>query len=211
MTDRDTNTLPVWFVITAWAVLSLILNSLGVFAAHPDKPPLALLIAVIGPPALFVIAYSFSARVRRLSLSLDLRLLTAMQAWRVIGAMFLVLMWFGVLPGIFAWPAGVGDLIVGVCAPFVVLAIARRTPSWRKHVALLNVFGLLDFVGAIGGGVLSGRSPIGVLRGDLTTDIMQELPLSVIPTFAVPFWIVLHIISLIKLRNPEAAVRASEA
>jgi hypothetical protein len=134
-----------------------------------------------------------------------------MQAWRVIGAMFLVLMWFGVLPGIFAWPAGVGDLIVGVCAPFVVLAIARRTPSWRKHVALLNVFGLLDFVGAIGGGVLSGRSPIGVLRGDLTTDIMQELPLSVIPTFAVPFWIVLHIISLIKLRNPEAAVRASEA
>jgi hypothetical protein len=69
MMDTETNTLPVWFVITTWAVLSLILNMLGVFAAHPDKPPLALLIAVIGPPALFVIAYSFSSRVRRLSLS----------------------------------------------------------------------------------------------------------------------------------------------
>jgi hypothetical protein len=211
MTDKDTNTLPVWCVVIAWAALSLILNVLGVFATHPDKPPLALLISVIGPPILFVIAYSFSANVRTLSLSLDLRLLTAMQAWRVVGAMFLVLMSFGLLPGTFAWPAGIGDLIVGAYAPFVVLAISRRPPGWHAHVVLLNVLGLLDFVGAIGGGVLSGRSPIGILRGAVTTDIMQELPLSMIPTFAVPFWIVLHIISLIKLRNPQAAAEESAA
>jgi hypothetical protein len=68
-------------------------------------------------------------------------------------------------------------------------------------VVLLNVLGLLDFVGAVGGGVLSGSSSMGILRGDVTTDTMLELPLSMIPTFAVPFWIVLHIISLIKLRN----------
>jgi hypothetical protein len=127
-----------------------------------------------------------------------------MQAWRVIGAMFLVLMAFRLLPGIFAWPAGIGDVIVGAYAPFVVVAVSRRTPGWQKHVVLLNVLGLLDFVGAIGGGVLSGSSPIGILRGDVTSDIMQRLPLSMIPTFAVPFWIVLHIISLIKLRSRQA-------
>jgi hypothetical protein len=93
----------------------------------------------------------------------------------------------------------------------VVLAISRRTPGWHKHVVLLNVLGLLDFVGAIAGGVLSGRSPIGILRGNVTTDIMQELPLSLIPTFAVPFWIVLHILSLIKLRNPKTAAEESAA
>ena len=204
MTDTETNTLPAWFVVVAWAALALILNVLGVFATHPDKPPLALLTSVIGPAILFVIAYFFSAKVRTLSLSLDLRLLTAMQAWRVVGAMFLVLMSFGLLPGTFAWPAGIGDLIVGTYAPFVVLTMSRRTPGWQKHIVLLNVLGLLDFVGAIGGGVLSGSSPIGLLRGDVTADIMQELPLSMIPTFAVPFWIVLHLISLIKLRNQQA-------
>ena len=197
------NTLPVWLVIAAWAALSLILNVLGVFAPHPDKPPLALLIAVIGPPILFAIAYSSSARVRTLSLSLDLRLLTAMQGWRIIGAMVLVLMSLGLLPGIFAWPAGIGDLIVGAYAPFVVLAISRRSPGWHNHVVLLNLLGLLDFVGAIGGGVLSGSAPLGILRGNVTSDLMLALPLSMIPTFAVPFWIVLHIISLIKVRNPE--------
>jgi hypothetical protein len=133
------------------------------------------------------------------------------RGWRVIGALFLVLMSFGLLPATFAWPAGIGDLIVGGYAPFVVLAIFRRTPGWHTHVVLLNVLGLLDFVGAVGGGVLSGSSPIGILRGDVTTDILLELPLSMIPTFAVPFWIVLHIISLIKLRNAQAAVEEAAA
>jgi hypothetical protein len=208
---RNYNTLPVWFVVIAWAALSFILNVLGVFTAYPNQPPFALLVAIIGPPILFLIAYAFSANVRTLSLRLDFRLLTAMQGWRVIGALFLVLMSFGLLPGTFAWPAGIGDLIVGGYAPFVVLAISRRTPGWHTHVVLLNVLGLLDFVGAVGGGVLSGSSPIGILRGDVTTDILLELPLSMIPTFAVPFWIVLHIISLIKLRNAQAAVEEAAA
>jgi hypothetical protein len=186
MTVTATNTLPVWFIVMAWAALSLLLNVFGVFATDPDEPPLALLISVIGPVIFFVIAYAFSANVRTHSLHLDLRLLTAMQGWRVIGAMFLILMSFGLLPGTFAWPAGLGDLIVGAYAPFVVLAIARRTPGWHTHGVLLNGLGLLDFVGAVGGGVLSGSSPIGILRGDVTTDILLELPLSMIPTFAVP-------------------------
>ena len=189
-----------------WAALSLLLNILGVFVPQPDKPPVTFLFSVIGPPIIFAIVYILSAKVRNLSLSLDLRLLTAIQAWRLIGVMFLVLMFFGLLPGTFAWPAGIGDIIVGAYAPFVVVAISRQTPGWQKHAVLLNVLGLLDFVGAIGGGVLSGDPPLGILRGDVTSAIMLELPLSMIPTFAVPFWIVLHMISLIKLRNPEAAI-----
>jgi hypothetical protein len=207
----EANARPVWVVVIVWAALSLTLNVLGVFTAHPDQPPFALLTAIIGPPMLFLIAYATCANVRILSLRLDLRLLTAMQGWRVIGAMFLVLMWFGLLPGTFAWPAGIGDLIVGAYAPFVVLAISRRTPGWHRHVVLLNVLGLLDFVGAVGGGVLSGSSPIGILRGGVTTDIMLELPLSMIPTFAVPFWIVLHSISLINLRNVQSSFGQASA
>ena len=100
---------------------------------------------------------------------------------------------------------------MGAYAPFVAVAVARQTPGWRKQVVLLNVLGLLDFVGAIGGGVMSGSSPIGILRGDVTADIMQQLPLSIIPTFGVPFWIVLHIISLMKIWNPQTAAEEAAA
>jgi hypothetical protein len=211
MSDSEPNTGPFWGVVIAWALVALVLNVLGVFVNRPDRPPLALLVSVVGPPVLFVVAYALSPGVRALALGLDLRLLTAMQAWRVIGAMFLVLMAFGLLPGTFAWPAGVGDLVVGAYAPFVTLAVSRRSPDWRRHVVLLSVLGLLDFVGAVGGGVMSGSSPIGILRGSVPTDVMQRLPLSLIPTFGVPFWIVLHVISLIKVRNAQAAESESKS
>ena len=88
MTNTETNTLPVWLVVAIWAVIALVLNIIGVFS-NPDRTPLDLLIAIIGPPILFAFAYSLSKKVRTLSLSLDLRLLTAMQGWRIVGVMFL--------------------------------------------------------------------------------------------------------------------------
>ena len=58
-----------------------------------------------------------------------------MQSWRVIGVMFLALYAFGLLPGLFAWPAGVGDAIVGLSAPFVLRAIVRGEPTWRRRAS----------------------------------------------------------------------------
>src|ERR1700731_1688521 len=49
-----------------------------------------------------------------------------MQAWRWAGFRFQTLYTYGVLPGIFAWPAGLGDMAVGVTAPLVLAALLRR-------------------------------------------------------------------------------------
>ena len=194
---------PAIIVLVVWLAISAVLSQRGMFTNPPDQPPVLLLLAVLVPPILFGIAYVGLDGFRRYVLGLDLRLLTAIQAWRIIGGMFLVLMSFGMLPGTFAWPAGVGDMIVGIYAPFVVFALVRRSPNWRRHVVLLSVFGLLDFVGAIGGGVLAGNNPLGLLRGDVTAEIMQVLPLAIIPTFGVPAWILVHIISLLKISRNE--------
>jgi hypothetical protein len=192
-------------IAVVWAALIIFLSLRGVFATKPSKPPLPLLLAFLIPPILFLVSYALSAKVRQVSLALDLRLLSAMQAWRVVGGVFLVLLSLNLLPGTFAWPAGVGDLIVGAYAPFVVLSIADRKPGWRTHVVLLNILGLIDLFTAVGTGVLSGSSPAGLLRSSVSTDIMQQLPLSLIPTFAVPAWIVMHIISLLKLRRDQTS------
>ena len=178
----------VAIVLAVWFVIILAAGRAGVFESG-SQPPLPLLAAVVGPLLLFAIVYRASDRVRRFLLSLDLRLLTALQAWRVIGIMFLALYAFGLLPGLFAWPAGVGDVAVGLAAPFVLLAMLRGAPTWRAQVAWLNIAGLIDFAGAVGTGVLT-RSPS-----------LGALPLSLVPTFAVPLWIMFHAISLLQLRR----------
>ncbi len=137
-------------------------------------------------------------------LSLDLRLLTAVQSWRVIGGVFVAFNAHRLLPALFAYPAGYGDLLVGALAPFALLALIDRRPGWQRSVLRLNILGLLDFVGAIATGLLASDGPLGLLRGDISTGPLTELPLVLIPGFAVPLWILVHITTLLQLRRLNA-------
>ena len=198
--DGNLGPLPA-LLLTVWFLIALVAGMAGVFQAAPSRPPLPVLVAVAGPPLLFLLGYRTSRLVRDFALRIDLRLLTAVQSWRVLGGMFLVLYAFGLLPGVFAFPAGLGDLAVGLAAPFVLLAMVRGAPTWRRQAAWLNIAGLIDFVGAVGTGVLSSNSSLGLLADGAARASLGALPLSLVPTFAVPVWIILHVISLLQLRR----------
>ena len=79
------------------------------------------------PVALFVAAYAGSARFRNFALSQDVRTLTMLHLWRIIGFVFLALYAIGHLPAVFAIPAGVGDVAVGIAAFFVMAPSEPRS------------------------------------------------------------------------------------
>jgi hypothetical protein len=187
--------------LAIWLALVVALGAAGAFEASATRPPVGVMLAIVVPPLLFALLYRLRPGFRAFALGIDLRWLTAIQAWRVIGVMFLAFYAFDLLPGLFAWPAGLGDAAVGVAAPFVLLAMLRGAPGWRRHVFWLNIAGLIDFAGAIGTGVLTSNSSLGLLSDGRTYVSLGELPLSLIPTFAVPLWIIFHIISLLQLRR----------
>jgi hypothetical protein len=93
--------------------------------------------------------------LREFILSADLRLIVGMQAWRWAGFEFLTLYTYGVLPGIFAWPAGLGDMAIGVTAPLVLSALLRR-PGFAagKSFVACNVSGISDLTVAVSIGAL---------------------------------------------------------
>jgi len=198
--------IPVAVLVTVWFLLSIGVGAAGVFESGPTRPPLPLLVAVAGPLALFAAAYGASPTLRAVVFGIDLRLLTAMQAWRVLGGMFLALYAFGLLPGAFAWPAGAGDLVVGLAAPFVLLSQLRGATAWRRHVAWLNIAGLIDFAAAIGAGILTTNSALGLLADGVPRASLGLLPLSLVPTFAVPLWTIFHLISLLQLRRRDLGI-----
>ena len=96
-------------------------------------------------------------------------------------------------------------------APFVLLAMLRRSATWRRQVLWLNIAGLLDFIGAVGTGALSSNNSIGLIAHGTTHVSLGSLPLSLIPTFAVPLWTLFHIVSLLQLARTAGTVSAREA
>ena len=112
------------------------------------------------------------------------------------------------LPGSFAWPAGLGDMAIGLTAPWVARAVARR-PAFAasRTFVVWNLLGLLDFVGAVGTGTASSALATGA-PGEVTTGPMSQLPLVLIPGFFVPLFIVLHLVALIRSR--QTAPRAEQ-
>src|SRR3977135_4558939 len=109
----------------AWLALIFVLGAGGGFVAPPGAPPLALLIGLLAPLSLFLVGYRTIRPLREFVLSADLRLIVAVQAWRWAGFGFLTLYFYGVLPGIFAWHAGLGGMAIGWPVPWVVSALMR--------------------------------------------------------------------------------------
>lgn len=75
-------------------------------------------------------------------------------------------------------------MAIAVAAPFV----AKYAPRGKVFLAW-TVLGILDLVNAVGLGVAHGLT-------DPAMSIMSRLPLSLIPTFGVPFLLVVHLLSL---------------
>ena len=184
-------------VLLAWFLLALGGSLLGVFDSG-SRPPLLLGLAFVVPVGAFVAGYLTSARFREFVLSLDLRALALAQTVRVVGIVFVILYFLGALPGVFALPAGWGDFAVGVTAPVVAWYWKRPFP-YRTFV-VWNALGTVDLVSAVTLGVLASASPVGVLAGDVTTRLMGQFPLSLIPTFFVPLLLIFHLIALIRVR-----------
>jgi hypothetical protein len=184
-----------------WLGLIFILGARGAFVGSAGSPPLAIFFGFAIPLAVFFAAYFGWSAFRTFVLAADLRLLAAIQAWRWAGLGFLSLYAHGILPGLFAFPAGLGDMAIGFAAPWIVLGLIRH-PSFatsRRHV-LWNIMGIVDLVVAVSMGTICSGFVPGITQ-TVTTGSMAQLPLVLIPAYLVPIFIMLHFTALSQVRQ----------
>ena len=191
----------VGFFFLVWFALVFGLAARGVFVTPPGMPPLGLLIGLVAPLGLFLLGYWASPALREFILSADVRLIVGLQAWRWAGFGFLTLYAYGILPGLFAWPAGLGDMAIGVTAPLVLAALLRE-PGFAasKRFVTWNLLGILDLTVAVSIGAIVPLISLN-LFGGLSTEPMTRLPLVLIPTFLVPSFLMLHLTALFQARR----------
>ncbi len=186
-------------VLSGWLVVSGLLAGAGVYRQDPGEGVPWFLVAVVGT----LIALLLATRIPLVSSILadpaTPARLAVPHSLRIVGVLFLIAMVQGHLPAAFALPAGIGDIAIGVAAPFVARRLARGTG--RAGAVRFNVLGILDLVVA---GII-GFLLFGLVDMTPSTAPLQLLPLVLIPTVAVPLAIALHIESLRRLRSPVAS------
>jgi hypothetical protein len=187
--------------LALWLGLIFLLGAQGAFVGRAGSPPLPIFFGVTIPLVVFFAAYFGWNAFRAMVLGADLRLVAAIQGWRWAGLGFLSLYAHGVLPGLFALPAGLGDMAIGVSAPWIVLGLIRH-PAFviSRRFVIWNIMGIVDLVVAVSmGAICSGFLP--GITGNVTTGPMAQLPLVLVPAYLVPLFIMLHVTALARARR----------
>jgi hypothetical protein len=191
----------VTVALALWFGFVFLLGRQGRFVGPPGSPPLPIFFGFAIPLAVFFAAYFGWAAFRAFVLTADLRLVTGVQAWRFAGMGFLSLYAHGILPGLFAFPAGLGDMAIAISAPWMVLGLIRNSSfATSRRYLTWNILGIIDLVVAVTMGTLCSGFLRG-LTGNITTSPMSQLPLVLIPGYFVPLFIMLHFIALAQVRR----------
>jgi hypothetical protein len=128
---------------------------------------------------------------------LDQKPIVGLQIFRLIGAFFIVEMFRGNIPSSFAWPAGGGDIIVGLFALFLFL---NYKEGEKSGLIALIMIGLADFMSAFFFGFTSFEGPAQLFAVGFENQA-NLFPTGLIPFFLVPYAIVFHILSIINLKK----------
>jgi hypothetical protein len=189
-------------IVGLWFLAALIGGMMDIFY-QPGVPPATVGLFLVIPIVGFALAYTVSTRVQHAIDQIPLWLITIAHVWRFVGLGFVIGALIHVLPPQFGFPEGLGDVVAALfCLPLA-FAIRKSSHSPRLRSAFIawNVFGLIDLLSAISLGILYSPSSFGVLRTDLSTEVMTTFPVNLIPTFFLPLFILLHLLSLKRSRE----------
>lgn len=190
-------------LLVGWFALAVALGFSGVYRGTSARLP-TIEIGILIPILIGCVAIWRSAALSRLIDATPRHWIIAVQAYRVEGVIFLILYATNLLPGVFALPAGAGDIATGLMGLAIGISAARGQQLRPRTVLMWNLFGIADLIVAITTGFLTSPSPLQRFAFDHPNQLISMFPLVLIPTFLVPLAILLHIISLVQFGRATA-------
>ncbi|MGF6308230.1 hypothetical protein ABIB82_003665 [Bradyrhizobium sp. i1.8.4] len=202
--QRRSTWLAIMVPFTLWAAVVWTAAIDGLFRTGASQLPLLpaamLLPVIIGAPLLLL-----SRRVGQLLDAMPPTWLIALQLYRIFGSQWLAYWLRGALPGLWALPAGTGDVLTGLFAVPAAIALATGTAEGQKAATLWNIFGLADFAIAITLGLIMSPGAFQLIVPSGPSMGVDAFPNVLTPAFVVPSSILLHVLSLRQLRRRSRA------
>lgn len=187
-----------FLLIIFWLLAAIGLAASGLLASNDGAARLLMPALIVLPVAVFLLVLRNSKTFRETVLSINTGQLVILHSWRMVGTGFLFLYAYDLLPGLFAWLAGVGDMLAAIGAVFIGSALLQGRQVSRRVLLRWNTFGLLDFVIAVIVGTALRSAYHG---GAINTDAMAQLPLSLVPTVIVPLYVISHLVIFLQLQK----------
>ena len=195
-------------ILAAWFVFA-VATSLASWWGGPGHKIPTIQFGLFVPIVIGVLLFWTWPLLRRTVAVVPNEWLVGLQFYRALGVIFLILYAAGRLPGLFALPAGIADVAVGLLAPSVAAAYARSAPGATRRVRFWNALGIADLTIAVTLGFLTSPSPLQLAAFDRPSTLIALFPLSLIPVYMVPLSILLHFASLHRLREANAGKSAT--
>jgi hypothetical protein len=187
-------------VLGGWLAASSVIGAQGRYHTRLGHGLPWLPIAVVGFFSVLMALSRLPSVSRALTAPGGLSRLMLPHRFRMEGIVFIVAMLLGKLPALFAVPAGLGDIAIGLATP----RITRKLDdgSGDRAAVWFNVFGMADLINAL---VLGGLTAFRIVSVSPSASLNSELPLVLVPTVGVPLLLALHIRSLTLLRSRTTA------
>lgn len=164
-------------------------------ATNPFIMPAVMLTSLAIPPLLVLWRPAYFVPE-----GIDLGWLMGVQAFRVIGGLYLFEFARGNVGSTFAYWAGIGDVITGLLACGLLVQYRLTGIMSRRGAFWTIIFGLADFAWAYGIGVLSFPTPLQVFaHGELHATNL--FPIAMIPFLLAPIAMGFMVMTLIKLKR----------
>jgi hypothetical protein len=183
-----------FLAVGAWFVAAFLAGAVGM-VNEPGRPPLVLGVFLGVPIVGFLVGYSTSPSFRAFTETIPLSILVGSHLWRFVGLGFVVAAFTGTLPAGFGFPEGIGDVIAALGA-LILLPMVRKRTAPRGWLLAWNTFGFVDLLSAITVGLLFSESALGLLHtATSSTVLLVTFPVSLIPTFFVPLFLLVHLLT----------------
>lgn len=191
---RHTLIMVAGLFVFASAALWFVLSGQFLFDTPLVMPTVMLTFLAI--PPLLVLAYPRFLVPE----GMDVGWLIGVQAFRVVGGLYLLEHFRGNVGTAFAYWAGIGDVVTGLLACFLLLQYWRTGAMSHRLAFWTIIFGLADFAWAYGIGVTSFETPLQIFAiGELHATNL--FPLALIPFLLAPIAMGYMVMTLIVLRR----------
>lgn len=185
--------------LVGWYGLVVLIGRTGFFATNPLFFPFI----IFGFVGLFIILKWIyqSPAVRQVFATIPLSWLHGVQILRLMGYGFLTAAALRLLPTEFAIPTGIGDMAIGLTAPIFAYLSTKKTAFAQKATIVWNYLGIADLILAISLGVVTFPKPFQLLPTEVVTPNIALFPFVIVPLFAVPVSIMIHLFAIRRLNQ----------